>query len=295
MSCGVLMYAHNNTEIDYIRIACANALLVKYNLKVPVTLVTDKWTLEWGIKSLGNDFINLCFEQIIIVNQDRHFTNKRTYSDASTSKTLQFYNCNHWEAFYLSPYDETLFIDADYLIMSSALANCWGNESDFLINSKIFDLGNVRDPYSRSIDDFGIKMYWATVIYFKKTEYSKFIFDTVKHIQENYAYYKHLYYFANGMYRNDHAFSIAIHMINGFTNNNTSVNELPITGLLMSWDTHDIYKVNDINDITLYAEKPEKGQYLLVRLKGQDVHIMNKWAINRVSANLIDLYEREVK
>lgn len=291
MSRGVLMYAHNNAEIDYFKIACANALLVKHNLNVPVTLVTDEGSLSWGNESLGKEFVDACFDTVITVSPDRNFNNKRTYSDALSSKTLQFYNCNHWEAFYLSPYDETLFIDADYLIMSKALENCWDNDSDIMINSKIFDLGYTKEPYSRSIDEFGIKMYWATVIYFRKTEYAKFIFDTVRHIQENYEYYKHLYYFSNGMFRNDHAFSIAIHMMNGFTTNNTSVTELPITGLLMSWDTHDIYKVNGVNDITLYAEKEEKGKYLLVRLKNQDVHIMNKWAINRVAGDLIEFYK----
>jgi len=291
MSRGVLMYAHNNPEIDYFKIACANALMVKKNLQVPVTLVTDEGTLEWGKKALGEEFVNQCFEKIVLTKRIWSFENKRTYSDTSASqKTLQFYNCNHWEAFELSPYDETLFIDADYLIMSSALNNCWGSENNIMINHKIFTTGSDKEPYSKYIDDFGIRLYWATVIYFKKTELARFVFDTVKHIQENYGYYKQLYYFSNGMFRNDNAFSIAVHMLNGFTDSNTIIKELPITGLLMSWDTDDVYKVNGINDITVYAEKPIKSTYLLARLKNQDMHVMNKWAINRVSDRLIELY-----
>ncbi len=291
MSRGVLMYAHNNSEIDYFKIACANALMVKKNLQVPVTLVTDEGTLEWGVKSLGEEFIKQCFENVVLTKRMWSFENKRTYSDTSASqKTLQFYNCNHWEAFELSPYDETLFIDADYLIMSAALSNCWGSDNDIMINHKIFTPGSDKEPYSKYIDDFGIRLYWATVIYFKKTELARFVFDTVKHIQENYGYYKQLYYFSNGMFRNDNAFSIAIHMLNGFTDGNALIKELPITGLLMSWDTDDIYKVNGPNDITVYAEKPAKGTYLLARIKGQDIHIMNKWAINRNADRLIELY-----
>lgn len=291
MSRGVLMYAHNNAEIDYFKIACANALMVKKNLQVSVTLVTDEGTLDWGKKSLGEEFVNRCFEHIILTKRIWSFENKRTFSDTSASqKTLQFYNCNHWEAFELSPYDETLFIDTDYLIMSSALSNCWGSEGDFMINHKIFTPGLDKDPYSKYIDDFGIRLYWATVIYFKKTELAKFVFDTVKHIQENYNYYKQLYYFSNGMFRNDNAFSIAVHMLNGFTDNNVLIKELPITGLLMSWDVDDIYRINGINDITVYAEKPTKGTYLLARLKNQDIHIMNKWSISRQSDRLIHLY-----
>lgn len=292
MTRGVLMYAHNNTEIDYFKIACANALMVKHNLNVPVTIVTDPGTLAWAHRTLTEEFVNTCFEKVIVVNPQVSFNNKRVYQDtAHTSRSLQFYNCNHWEAFELSPYDETLFIDADYLIMSPALSNCWDSDNDIMINHRILDLGEAKDPYTKHIDDFGIKQYWATVIYFRKTLFSKFVFDTVKHIQENYSYYRQLYYFCNGMYRNDFAFSIAIHMLNGFTDLNSSTVELPITGLLMSWDTHDIYSVMGINDIMLYAEKQAKGVYTLVRLKEQDVHIINKWAINRHADELIKIYK----
>jgi hypothetical protein len=92
------------------------------------------------------------------------------------------------------------------------------------------------------------------------------------------------------MFRNDYAFSIAAHMLNGFTDSDYLIKELPITALLMSWEKDDIYKINGMNDITLYSEKGEKGNYILTRLKNQDVHIMNKWAINRHADKLIEIY-----
>lgn len=291
MSRGVLMYAHNNTEIDYIKIACANALMVRKNLQVPCTLVTDEHTVDWGIKSIGKEFIDTCFDQIIVIKSKKSFDNLRNYADMTSSKVLQFYNCNHWEACGLSPYDETLFIDADYLIMSDALSKCWGSNNEIMIDNRIFDPGEPNDPYCKYIDDFGIKQYWATVIYFKKSLYAEFLFNIVQHIQDNYEYYRQLYYFSNGMFRNDNAFSIAIHMMNGFSNFESSVTNLPITGLLMSWDTHDIKDINGINDITLYAAQKTPGNYTLVRLKDQDVHIMNKWSINRHADTLIGLYK----
>ena len=295
MSRGVLMYAYNNPEIDYFKIACANALMVQRNLQVPVTLVTNDGSLHWAETSLGSDFINKCFEKIITTEDNYIFDNKRTYSDTSfSSKSLQFYNADHWQAYELSPYDETLFIDADYLIMSSVLNNCWGSENDIMLDHRILNPGYAKDPSSKYIDEFGIRQYWATVIYFKKTDFAKFVFEIVKNIQDNYQYYKQLYYFSNGMFRNDYAFSIAIHMLNGFSDTNSAINELPITCLLMSWDTHDIHAIHGINDITLYAEKEIKGSYILTRLKDQDVHIMNKWAINRHADRLIELYKDAV-
>lgn len=294
MTRGVLMYAHNNSEIDYFKIACANALMVRKNLGVPVTLVTDEGTLSWGRKALDEKFVEYCFENIIEVNRDYMFQNPRNFSDTSfSSKSLLFYNCNHWEAYHLSPYDETLFIDCDYLIMSPALNNCWGSNNDVMIDSRIYSPASDKAPYTKYIDAFGIKQYWATVIYFKKTDFAEFLFSTVRHIQENYRYYKDLYLMSNGMFRNDNAFSIAIHTLNGYMNTEDSiVGELPIPGLLMSWDVDDIHSVQGINDIILYGEKLDlKGNYILSRLKNTDIHIMNKWAINRVADRLIELYQ----
>jgi len=80
-------------------------------------------------------------------------------------------------------------------------------------------------------------------------------------------------------------------MLNGFSDFESVIKELPINGMLMSWDVNDIHSVQGINDIILYIEKDkEKGNYILGRIKDLDVHIMNKWAINRHSDKLISLY-----
>ncbi len=293
MTRGVLMVAHNNAEIDYFKIACANALMVKKNLNVPVTLISDSGTVNWGKTALGEEFVSNCFEKIIEVDRDYLFNNIRNFSDTSYStKPLQFYNCNHWAAYELSPYDETLFIDCDYLIMSSALNNCWDSNYDVMINHDIYTPFNDMKPFSKKIDELGITLYWATVIYFKKSSLAKHMFSLVKHIQENYGYYRDLYGFSSGMFRNDNAFSIAVHTLNGYNTEEPSIHQLPIPGLLMSWDTDDIQRINGINDITLYAEKLGKtGEYILTRLKNIDVHIMNKWSINRHAEKLINLYK----
>jgi hypothetical protein len=291
MTRGVLMYAHNNTEIDYFKIACANALMVQKNLKVPVTLVTDEGTLGYSKSVLGEEFVNSCFEKVILADRDYTFQNQRNFSDTSYSvKNLQFYNANHWAAYELSPYDETLFIDADYLIMSSALENCWGSDNDVMINHDI--TSPFGESHSKIIDEFGIRLYWATVIYFRKSDFAKFLFDLVREIQENYTYYRDLYCFSSGMYRNDNAFSIAIHMLNGFSEDSSVVAQLPITALMMCWDTGDILSINGINDISLYVEKDtDKGQYTIARFKNTDVHIMNKWSISRNAGRLIEIYK----
>jgi hypothetical protein len=296
MSRGALMIAHNNTEIDYFKIACANALMVKSNLGVPTTVITDEGTLGWARKSLGQEFIDKCFEKVIEVKRDYSFANARNFSDTIYNiKSLQFYNCNHWEAYKLSPYDETLFIDCDYLIMSSALNNCWGSDHDVMINHRIYSPVDNTASYSKLVDDTGVRLYWATVIYFRKSSLAEFLFEFVHDIQDNYTYYRELFCVSSNMFRNDVAFSIAIHILNGFSDEEHVIKELPIPGLLMAWDTCDILGVNNINDINLYVEKStEKGTYILTKIKNTDVHVMNKWAINRHSERLIELYKDSV-
>lgn len=290
---GALIFAHNNEEIDYFKIACINALMIQKNLGIGVTLVTDPGTLEYSTSVLGKDFVEKCFEKVI--EQDRDYVyqqnNIRTFRDTkSTQKRLPFYNCDHWQAFDVTPYEETLFLDADYLIMSDALNNCWGSNQDIMLNKTIKEVLWSRNSESPLLDAFGIDLYWATCIYFKKTEIAEHMFSLAHYVYDNYSYFKDLYSFGGGLFRNDFAFSIAAHMMNGF-NNNDLVKELPIPAMYKSFDHDDIVCVNGENDITLLLERPgTTGEFITTRCKGIDLHIMNKWAILRNADKLIEVY-----
>jgi hypothetical protein len=293
MSKGALIFAHNNEEIDYVKIACLNALMIKRNLDVGVTLVTDDGTLGWAKESLGEEFLNKCFENIITEAPDYVYkqNNIRAFKDTVyTVKHLPFYNCDHWRAYELSPYDETLFIDADYLIMSSDLNRCRGSAHDIMINKDIKELFFGRVQENNTVGKSGIDTYWATCIYFRKSELAEHLFYMVKYIYDNYAYYRDLYSTPNAMFRNDYAFSIAVHIMNGFSNSDL-IKQLPIPALYKSFDNDDIISINGLNDITLLLEKPKcTGDYILSRFKNLDVHIMNKWAILRNYDKLKELY-----
>ena len=65
MSKGVLLFAHNNRQIDYGKSAYIAAKFVKKNLNVPVSLVTDTGTVNWLEK---NDRLDLkkTFDKIIL-------------------------------------------------------------------------------------------------------------------------------------------------------------------------------------------------------------------------------------
>lgn len=289
MSKGVLIFANNNKEIDYFKIACANSLLIQKNLGIKnITLVTDNHTMDWANKAMSKDFVNNCFENIIVEERDYSIENRRLYKDTSyKSERMPFYNFTHYKAYEYSPYDETLFIDADYLIMSDALNKCWGSQNDFMINAEVVDINSSRTPFPKYIDHFSIPLYWATVIYFRKSEMAQTLFNLVKHVKDNYSYYKDLYAFNNGLFRNDYAFSVAVHMMNGFIDNGV-VAKLPIPYLLFSQDTDNIQIIDKHNSIVMLVEKQGlTGQYILCRNTNMDIHIMNKWALTRHFEDII--------
>lgn len=290
MSKGVLLFAFNNHEIDYIRIAYVNALMIRYNLSVPVTLVTSNGDHEWARRSIP-DFDD-AFNNIIEISNHCGDTNTRVYRDTSfNSKELPFYNGNHWLAYELSPYDQTLFIDVDYLIMSGQLNNVWDSKYDVMINRTVSELTIDRSLTETRLSNIGIDMYWATCIYFKKTTYSELLFSLTQYVCDNYLYYRELYGIESPMFRNDYAFSIALHTLNGFSNS-VPIPELPISSVVKLLDYDDFYSVNGVNDVTLLVEKNGyRGEYTAVRVKDLDIHIMNKWSIIRKSDQLIEIYK----
>ncbi len=288
---GVIMFAHNNTEIDYFRLAVVNALLVQKNLGIKnITVVTDPHSLKQGEKTLGKRLIKKAINNIIVIEKDKKFKalNQRLYKDTShTTKYLPFYNVNRCDAYELSPYDETLLIDVDYLILSDTLNHCWEHNNELMMNWKYQDIMYERkDPSLKRLYDMGITMYWATVVYFRKTEYVKSFFNIVSHVKNNPQFYKDLYKWQGTLYRNDYSFSIAAHMMSGFVDK--GIPQLPTT-LYKSFDTDDIHSAIDENTIIMYLEKPRSpGDFMLTKWQGIDLHIMNKWAINRVSEELLE-------
>jgi hypothetical protein len=292
---GILMFAHNNAEIDYLRLAVINSMLIQRHLGIEnITVVTDQHSLDYTTAQMGSEIINQVITQFIIVEKDIQFKTKniRTYKDTShTAKQLSFYNVNRCDAYDLSPYDETILLDVDYLILSDTLNQCWGHNNELMLNWQFQDI--MTDRKFTGLDrlhDLGITMYWATVVYFKKTEFVQGFFECVKHVKDNIMFYKDLYKWKGSLYRNDYSFSIAAHMMGGFIDKN--IPQLPAV-LYKTFDNDDVYQVTGPDSLILFLEKPNSpGDFMLTKWAGVDLHVMNKWALNRVSAQLLDRLAR---
>lgn len=281
MNKGVIIFASNNGLIDYIKIACASAGFVRKNLSGfdEVCLITDKESID---TKETHELVEKYFDRVIYQDPPSKEENIRLFKDGGTGNSdyAPFVNKSRGDIYSLSPYKENLVIDCDYFVMSDTLDQVWGSESDFMINCQYRDIAGRHGGNISYIDDFSIPMYWATVFYFRKSEYAENLFCLIEHIKNNYKYYYFLYNCGGTLFRNDFAFSMAIHIINGCVDANAS--SLPIDYLNNSFDLDSVFRVNNSKDIIMYCAKAEKTtEHLLARFNNTDIHIMNKKSIER--------------
>ena len=283
---GILLFAENNERIDYLRLAILCAKCIKNNMgsETKISVVTNKGSWE-NLPKVGADLESLAkslFDKVIFTNSIYDIDNTRIYRDTKYHQvTAQFLNRSRSSAYELSPYDETILIDVDYFVLNGSLNHVWGSNEDFIINKSAKTLLHkpLTGPEFR-LNPFGIRMYWATVIYFKKSEKAKLIFDLVSHIKEAWNYYRHVYDFPGGLYRNDFSFSIALHMLNGFVDDNSFVKSFSDPEILTAIDTDQFISFDDKNTVRFYANDPvENWKFYVSKIRGVNVHCLNKISI----------------
>lgn len=274
MTTGALIFAQNNAKIDYTKLAIFCATRVKQYLNIPVSIVTDN--VDWVLKTCPADI----FDQIIGIEYDTKTQQKRFYDSSMSSNILNWNNLTRFRAYELSPYENTLVLDSDYIISSSILTNAFDQGYDFQIFRKRFELSGWRsDKEFDRLNQCSIPFYWATVFFFKKCQIMESFFDLISYIRSNWVYFRVLYNIESPLFRNDYAFSIAIHIMNGKTNGEFAV-ELP--GKMIYTLDRDILIDIDENKMKFLVEKKDYlGEYIAVKTEGLDVHVMNKSSLTR--------------
>lgn len=286
MNRGALIFAHNNRDIDYALMAVISGGLAKKHLNIPVSLVTDKTTLDWMVES--NIYIKAqeVFDTIIEVEKPVS-NNQRRLFDGVTNKIVPFVNSNRASAYDLTPYEHTLLLDSDFLIFSNRLNEFWEVDDDVLIAEAMNDIyGPSRVGYhDRYISDTGIHMFWATTVMFKKTDYSREFFNLVNFVRENYQYYGDLFRFDTQQYRNDIAFSVAKHIMSGFETDK----KLSLPSLLTTIDKDILHSVDATGKLTFLVTPMLDSKFCAATIKNLDVHIMNKQSLVRNADTLLEL------
>lgn len=272
MSKGFLLIAHDTEETAYGRLSDLTAKLIKKHFDLPISIITDKFT------KIDGDLYN----RIVIKNigADNH------RYDMLSNKKVKWRNTDRSEAYDLSPYDQTILVDSDYLIQSDNLKLLFEQGIDFLCHNTMSEAtGTGQFQNDPLLGSARIPFCWATVMYWKKSEYAESIFTMWKHVQRNYDYYTGLYNLNRASFRNDFALSIAMHMINGQVNHKRFIPwdliNIPITSEVLGLSKDElVYTYNSFN--------PNNGQttlnvHLLPKL---NLHFFNKVNYERVANEL---------
>jgi hypothetical protein len=274
MSNGALIFAHNNTGIDYTKLAVYAATRVKQYLEIPVSIVTDN--VQW----LESEYPNHPFDRVIEIPSESS-TQKLFFDGTLSYKTLEWKNLTRSRAYDLTPYDKTLILDSDYIISSDILKNAFKLDVPFQIYKHSFDLASWRDTkeFAR-INQYSIPFYWATVVVFEKSFITQTFFDLITYIKQNWLYFRVLYSIEASAFRNDYAFSIAIHIMNGKMSGDFAI-ELPGSMTYIK-DKDILLNIKDSSMNFLVEKKDYLGEYVAAKTTGIDVHVMNKSSLIRV-------------
>lgn len=275
MSKGVFLIARNNGHIDYVKQAVFLAKRIKKYLDIPVSIATD--SVDYLESTFGTDD----FDKVITLEYTDGSNMRYFFDGALSKKTASFKNNNRADVYNLTPYNETLLMDTDYIVSNDLLKNVFDSSSDFLIYKKSNDIAKVRDEREfDKISDTGVDFYWATVVFFRKTETNKLFFNLVTHIEQEWNHYRRVYQITSGLFRNDFAFSIAIHILNGFALGNFA-QQLP-GSMMYTTDKDILCQLNDDKMIFLVEKKNYLGEYTALKTQGQTIHVMNKLSLNRI-------------
>lgn len=207
MSTGAVIFAYNNEHIDYVAMAAWSAQNIRRHLEIPVCLITDQ---------LPSTHL---FDHVVVV--ESHSNNSRNFSDIGT---VTWHNTNRMDAYYLSPWDQTLVLDADYVVASDQLKSILAVDQDFLAHRWAYDVTGIND--FSGLNYFGqvrMPMWWATVMMFRRSQQAELIFDCMAMIRKNWDHYRALYKNNVPTYRNDHALSIALGTVNGHVINHHGI------------------------------------------------------------------------
>jgi hypothetical protein len=250
MSRGVLIFAHNNEKIDYEKLAKWSAKNIERHLGLPTHIET---------KNLRDD------------------SGKRNFADVGL---VSWHNTNRTDAYNLSPWDETIVLDADYVVASNQLNFLFEFPFDFMCHRFAYDVTGLND--FQELNYFGshrMPMWWATVMMFKKSRRAEIIFESMTMVRDHWAHYRNLYSDIKSVYRNDHALTIALNIENGHTLQTT---DIPWSLASLTADhqvsqiEQDHYKVNFLT---------ANGQPQWIDLKNQDFHVMGKKCLEDIVGN----------
>jgi len=235
---GIVAFAVNTSTTDYVSIANQTVPLAGRVLGLPYTIITED--------SIAN------------------YARFSTRTDIDTGQAVEWKNVGRNSAYTLSPYDETLVIDVDYVVQDAGLLKIFDTPWDYILQRNARSLNNDYMP--TTMGEHSLPYVWATVFAFRRTDKARMFFDLVERIQENYLYYKELFNVTDRIYRNDYAFAMADVILNGFK----VLGDVSIPGTMINV-THPVNSMT-VKDNQLII-KDTGSAYVIPKM---NLHVMGK-------------------
>jgi hypothetical protein len=177
MTKGIVVLAQNNETDDYVEQACALAMSLQLHNNAPISIITNN--------SVPTEYQSL-FDQIISI----------PFGDAAEASEWKIEN--RWKIYHASPYEETLVMDTDMLVLQNI--DVWW---DFLSNYEMFFTSKVltyRDAvadtsyYRKTFIDNNLPNLFSGLHYFKKCDFAKEFYAWLELVINNWEtfYEQHL-------------------------------------------------------------------------------------------------------
>ena len=259
MSKGVLFVAFDSVTdqgnvLRYTELARIAANLVKKYLNLPVGIVTDS-------SVIGFD------EQIIVkkpITSDRHVL------IGDKHQSYNWHNDYRRQLYDLTPWNQTLLLDADYFLQTNQYLQCFDFDAPFQIINSVYDpTGRNSFNKYKNLPNRTIPQKWATAMYWNRD--AKEHFEYANMIAENYEYYARIFGFSHKQYRNDMVFSIVSHMLPTYS--------MP----WQMWMTSSDCSLVDANSNGLKFVYDNQ----VTRIKN-DIHVLNKEILLENTLNLLE-------
>ena len=266
MTTGVLIFAFNNEHVNYLDMARWSAKNIHRHLNVPVCVVTD---IEQAHHCAEID-------KVVLIERP---TSGHTRYFKDYKKLAIWHNTTRVNAYDLTPWDQTLVLDADYVVASNQLQMLFDIDQDFLAHRWSHDVsGQLAFNDNNWFGIYRMPMWWATVMIFRRSKKAQLIFESMQMIRDNWEHYRQLYHIGESTYRNDYSLSIAQSLVDGHCLDSPGIPwSLPTVTQetkLEQVDT-DTYKI-------YYDSSDNKTKWLLLQ---QDFHAMGKQSLENIIAN----------
>jgi hypothetical protein len=268
MTTGALIFAFNNEQTDYVGMAAWSAQNIRRHLGIPVAVVTD---------ATDDPRLTAHVDQVIPAVPESGGT--RYFEDYAA--TVTWHNAGRTDAYTLSPWDQTLVLDADYVVAGDQLSRVLAMPQDFVCHRWAKTVDHNQSFYQGN-NWFGrpsMPMYWATVMMFRRSNHAAYVFDCMQMIRHNWLHYRELYGIDRATYRNDFALSIALGIVSGHTPTMSTI-PWPLISVLpeqtVQQVTQDHYQVK-------YQDS--QGRLRHYGLNGIDLHVMGKQSLEALIAS----------